>query len=69
MESYLLFLIYLKTRKNLNKRKETRSSVNKRNGDAHTEPIPYQFNKWNCQVFINIEKIEKYKIMFKIRII
>ena len=27
-----------------------------------TEPIPCQFDKWNCQVLI-----KKYKIVFKIR--
>ena len=27
-------------------------------------PTPYQFNKWNWQVFINIKK---YKIVFEIR--
>ena len=27
-------------------------------------PNPYQFDKWNCQVFINIKK---YKIVLKIR--
>ena len=31
---------------------------------AHTGPTPYQFDKWNSQVFI---KIKKYKIVFKIR--
>ena len=31
---------------------------------AHMGPTPYQFDKWNCQVFINIKK---YKIMFKKR--
>ena len=31
---------------------------------ARTGPIPYQFDKLNCQVFINIEKC---KIVFKIR--
>ena len=29
-----------------------------------TGPTPCQIDKWNCQVFINIEK---YKIVFKIR--
>ena len=29
-----------------------------------TGPTPYEFDKWNCQVFINIKK---YKIVFKIR--
>ena len=31
---------------------------------VHTEPTHNEFNKWNCQVFINIKK---YKIVFKIR--
>ena len=31
---------------------------------AHTGPTPYQFDKWNSQVFI---KIKKHKIVFKIR--
>ena len=29
---------------------------------AHTRPIPCQFDKWNCQMFINIKK---YKIVRK----
>ena len=29
---------------------------------AHTRPIPCQFDKWNCQIFINIKK---YKIAFR----
>ena len=31
---------------------------------AKIGPTPCQFDKWNCQVFINIKK---YKIVFKIR--
>ena len=31
---------------------------------THTRPIPCQFDKWNCQIFINIKK---YKIVFRMR--
>ena len=31
---------------------------------ANMEPTPCQFDKWNCQVFINVKK---YKVMFKIK--
>ena len=31
---------------------------------GYTGPTPCQIDKWNCEVFINIEK---YKIVFKIR--
>ena len=31
---------------------------------AHTGPTPCQFDKSNCQLFINIQK---YKVVFKIR--
>ena len=31
---------------------------------AHMGPISCQFDEWNCQVFLNIQK---WKIMFKIR--
>ena len=30
---------------------------------AKTRPTPCQFDKWNCQRFINMKK---YKIVFKI---
>ena len=29
---------------------------------AHMGPSPYQFDKWNCQMFINIKKYLKNSV-------